>query len=104
MGFEIFTTKTFQEKILKQDTKFVSWSKRVFSQLAITPFVGKPLRVKWFREKKFENYRIYYIIFEEKKVVYVVNLSTKKNQQKIINSIWFLLDKYKKELELILTK
>jgi len=104
MVFKIFTTKTFQEKISKQNLKFVYWSKKAFSQLETNPFVGKPLGVKWFREKKFENYRIYYIIFEEKRVVYVVNLSTKKDQQKIINSIWFLLNHYKKEIELLLNK
>lgn len=68
------------------------------------PFAGKPLGAKWFREKKFKNKRIYFLIFEEKQSVYLVNISDKKDQQKIINSIWMLLDSYKKELLELLEK
>ncbi|MBU2100764.1 hypothetical protein KKG83_00525 [Candidatus Micrarchaeota archaeon] len=70
--------------------------------MAENPFVGKPLSVKWFREKKFKKYRIYYLIYENIQSVYVVNLSNKKEQQKIINSIMLLLDAYKKEIEKIM--
>lgn len=70
--------------------------------MAENPFVGKPLSVKWFRKKKFKKYRIYYIIYENIQSVYVVNLSNKKEQQKIINSIMLLLDAYKKEIEKIM--
>ena len=99
VAFSVFVTRTFQSKLLKQDKKFKVWVEKVFDQLAVNPFAGKPLGARWFREKKFENFRVYFLIFEDRKSVYVVNLSTKKGQQKIINSIWLLLDVYKKELE-----
>jgi len=104
VAFNIFVTQTFQSKLLKCDKKFGGWVEKVFDQLAINPFAGKPLGVKWFREKKFENFRVYFLVFEDKRSVYVVNLSTKKDQQRIINSIWLLLDTYKKELEDLLSK
>ncbi len=103
-AFSVFVTRAFQSKLLKQDKKFKAWVETVFNQLAVNPLVGKPLGAKWFREKKFENFRVYFLVFEEKKSVYVVNLSTKKDQQRIINSIWLLLDTYKKELEGLLEK
>ena len=102
--YKVFVTQTFQSKLLKEDRRFSGWVEKVYSQLAENPFSGKPLGVKWFREKKFENYRLYFLVFENKKSVYVVNFSTKKDQQKIINSIWLLLDTYKEELEELLKK
>ena len=102
--FKVFVTQTFHSKLSKQDKRFKAWVEKVFDQLAVNPFAGKPLGAKWFREKRFENFRVYFLVFEEKKSVYVVNLSSKKDQQRIINSIWLLLDTYKKELEDLLAK
>ncbi len=104
VAFSVFVTQTFQSKLLKQDKRFKLWVEKIFDQLAVNPFFGKPLGAKWFREKKFENFRVYFLVFEEKKSVYVVNLSSKKDQQRIINSIWLLLDTYKKELKDLLEK
>ena len=103
-NFKVFVTRTFEAKLSKQERKFKEWVEKIFDQLAESPFAGKPLGTKWFREKKFENYRIYFLVFEDKKSVYVVNLSDKKDQQKIINSIRLLLDAYKKELTGLLEK
>jgi mRNA-degrading endonuclease RelE of RelBE toxin-antitoxin system len=104
MAYKVFVTSTFESKLLKQDKKFKAWVENVFDQLSVNPFSGKPLGIKWLREKKFENNRLYFLVFENKKSVYVVNLSTKKDQQKVINSIWLLLDIYKKELEELLNR
>jgi len=103
-NFKVFVTRTFDVKLSKQERKFREWAEKIFGHLVENPFAGTPLGVKWFREKKFENYRIYFLVFEDKKSVYVVNLSDKKDQQKIINSIWLLLDTYKKELTELLEK
>ncbi len=97
--YAVFTTGVFEEKISKSEPVFQKWVKRIIDHLAKNPFVGKPLGAKWFREKKFGHRRIYYIIYEDMKAVYLVNLSDKKDQQAVINSIWLLLDEYKKEIE-----
>ena len=34
------------------------------------PFVGKPLGFKFFREKNFHNWRVYFIIYVDKSIIY----------------------------------
>lgn len=103
-NYRVFVTQKFDAKLANQEKAFCFWVEKVFGQLKENPFAGKPLGVKWFREKKFKGLRIYFLIFEDKKAVYLVNLGGKKDQQKIINSIRLLLDSYKKELENLLDK
>ncbi len=72
-------------------------------QLEINPYVGKPLGTKWFREKKLGKYRVYYLIYEDLKAVYIITISGKKDQQKAINTIRHFLDKYRGEIEDLVT-
>ena len=102
--FKVFVTRTFEEKLCKEEKDFRDWVEKVFDQLNKNPFAGKPLGTKWFREKKFKNKRVYFLVFEDKESVYLVDISGKKDQQKIINSILFLLDSYKKEIEELVPK
>lgn len=97
--WKVFFTSTFEEKLNKSEKSFRSWVEKVLDKLEENPFVGKPINVKWFREKKHGKTRIYYLIYENLKSVYLVNMSEKKDQQAIINSILLLLDVYKKEIE-----
>ena len=48
---------------------------------------GKPLRFDWFREKKFENKRLYFLVDQERKKVLLVSFASKKDQEKIIEFI-----------------
>lgn len=58
--------------------------------------VGKPLGGrKYFREKKFNGYRLYFLVFEELSAVLVVGISNKKTQQQVIDRILFNLPEYK---------
>lgn len=97
--WKVFFTATFEEKLKKCEKSFHEWVEKILDQLEENPFVGKPLDAKWFREKKFGKLLIYYLIYENLKAVYLVNLSEKKDQQAIINSIMILLGVYKKEIE-----
>ena len=60
--------------------------------------MGDPIRVPWFREKKKDKYSIYYLIYDDLKAVYMVGISDKKDQQRVINTIWLLLDNFKEEI------
>ena len=48
---------------------------------------GKPLGFEWFREKKYENKRLYFLVDEQNKKILLVAFATKKDQQKVINFI-----------------
>jgi len=66
------------------------------------PFSGKPLGYKFFREKKFGNKRILFLIYEEYKSVFLITITDKKAQQQEIDLIKTNLDIYKNELKEIL--
>ncbi len=100
--YKIFLTKTFEEKLEKQGKSFKDWFEKILDKLVENPFTGKPLRYEWFREKKFDKYRVYYLIYKEYVTVYFINISEKKDQQKVISSISLLLDFYKEEIEKLL--
>lgn len=76
---------------------FKEWVEKIQDQLVLNPYVGKPLGVDWLREKKCGKYRVYYLIYEEQIIVFMVNISEKKYQQKVINTIKLFLERYKEE-------
>ncbi len=98
-NYKIFHSKTFDEKLQEFDNEFHDWLDKIEDQLVDYPYVGDPLVTNWFREKKHDKFRVYYLIYENAKAVYMVGISEKKDQQKIINTIRLLLDFYRKEIE-----
>jgi len=102
--YKVFVSHKLKGKLEKTEKIFRNWFEKLCSQLAENPFVGKPLVVGWFREKKLGKQRIYFLVYKELESVYLVDLSEKKNQQKIINSVRLLLDIYKNDLLELLKK
>lgn len=49
--------------------------------------VGKPLRYSWFREKKFENKRLFYVMNEKTNKALLLAFGQKRQQQKVIDHI-----------------
>jgi len=86
--FNKLIPKNIREKVRSQILK-----------LKDNPFVGKPLGFKFFREKKFDKWRVYFLIYEEKVVVYFVGVSDKKLQQQKINQLKELFKPFKEEIE-----
>ena len=62
------------------------------------PYSGKPLGYKFFREKKFNGKRLIFLIYEDKKCIFLITITTKKTQQHEINMIKENFEKYKNEL------
>ena len=98
MGFAIFHSQTFDKALADFPHDFKLWVDKIEDQLIENPFVGDPVKVPWFREKKRDKYRVYYLIYDELKAVYLVGISAKKDQQRVINTIWLLLDYFKDEI------
>jgi len=97
--FKIYHSKRFDRELAKYDKSFQDRIDKIEDEIVINPHTGNPLNVKWLREKRYNKYRIYFIIYEDLQSVIMVGISEKKNQQKIINTIRLLFDFFKKELE-----
>ena len=99
MGYKIYTTEKFDKDFQKLDNSLRKRISKEIDQLETNPHVGKPLGYSFFREKKVLNYRIYYLIYEEFVIVFVVALSDKKDQQEKINAIRHLLSFYHQQIK-----
>lgn len=99
MAYEVYETDTFSQiyETLEKDEQ--EWINKIKLQLKENPEVGKPIKFSWFREKKFKNKRLYYLIYKDLNRVLIVSFGSKKEQQKIIDFILANLDRYKRIIE-----
>jgi len=102
--YAVYTTENFDKEINKLTQEEQMRVQKIFLQLKDNPYVGKQLQYKFLREKRLKEKRIYYLIYDDLKVVLIVATSGKKNQQETINHIINNFSEYKIYLERILTK
>jgi mRNA-degrading endonuclease RelE of RelBE toxin-antitoxin system len=100
--YGVFRSASFKEEIIKYDKSVQDRVDKIEDKLMYNPEYGNPLGTKWFRESRFENYRIYYLIYEDLSSIYIVAISNKKEQQKTINTIRIFLEYFRKEMENII--
>ena len=98
-AYKVYRSKTFEDKLKDMPKSFKEWVEKIEYQLVSNPYSGKPLGVDWLREKKYEKFRVYYLVYDDFISVFMVNISEKKDQQKVINTIKLFLSVYKEELE-----
>jgi len=104
MLYKIFHSQRFSRELSKFDSFFHEQVGKVEDQLAENPFVGDSLNVRWFREKRIRKYRIYYLIYEDLRSVFMVAISGKKDQQKVINTIRLITTLLREEIENLIRK
>ncbi len=97
--FKIYHSARFDKELSKLDNRFQERFDKIEEHLIDNPYYGTPLGYKWFRETRFENYRFYYLIYENLEVIFMVGISDKKDQQKVINTIKLLFEFFKEEIE-----
>ena len=102
--YKIYHSNRFDKELVKFDKSFQEWVDKLEDKLIFNPYSGDPLGVKWFREKKHGKYRIYFLIYDDLEAVFMVAISDKKDQQIVINTINFLLESFKKEIENLVNK
>ena len=102
--YKVYHSERFDKDLAGFNKDFQERTDRIEDQLVENPYSGKPLGVKWFREKRYDKYRIYYLVYDNLKAVFMVAISEKKNQQRVINTIKLLLDFFKEELERLIDK
>ncbi|MDP3027544.1 MAG: hypothetical protein Q8N63_07605 [Nanoarchaeota archaeon] len=99
MAYAVYTLPSLYQKIIVKLSRTEKEEiQRIALQLAENPFVGDQLQIKYLREKRLREKRIYYLVFEDLKAVLIVAISDKKTQQKTINSILLKINEYRKYL------
>ncbi len=94
MKYKVYRTKAFEKEMFKlpiqEQSEIVLFEKK----LSENPFVGKPLGLVFFREKKLKGKRVYYLVYDDFVVVLMVAISDKKSQQITIDAVKEKLDEY----------
>jgi len=104
MIYRIYHSLRFDKELSKLDKYFLDRLDKIENQLVENPYAGDPLNVKWFREKRIDKYRIYFLIYDDLGTIFMVAISEKKDQQKKINTMRLLFDLLKDELKDIMDK
>lgn len=95
--FRVFTTKEFDKKFENLDESEKKNVRKILNKLEKQGgSVGKPLKVSYFREKKFKGKRLYFLVYKEFAIILAIAISDKKAQQETINKILSRIDYYKK--------
>jgi|TARA_Y100000034_G_scaffold51026_1_gene62772 mRNA-degrading endonuclease RelE of RelBE toxin-antitoxin system len=97
--FKIYKTNEFEKDFEKLDKSIKDRIEKEVIKLEINPYSGKPLGYKFFREKKIGGYRFYYLVYDEYVIVFIIAISSKKDQQKTIDIIKSLIPYYKEEIK-----
>jgi len=84
---EVYETTTFTKIKEACEKKEQEWIEKMKDQLKDNLNVGKPLRYSWFREKKFENKRLFYVMNEKTNKALLLAFGQKRQQQRIIDHI-----------------
>lgn len=94
--FKILLTEEYEKDFSKLSQQEQERVTKILAQLREQGGdVGKPLSgLSFFREKKFDGKRLYYLIYKEFSTVLVVAISNKKAQQATINTILVDLVEY----------
>ncbi len=100
----MYHSARFDKELRKFDSIFKEEVDKIEEHLKENPYVGDPLNVKWFREKRIGKYRVYYLIYDDLNSVFMVGVSEKKDQQKVINTIRLLFEFFRVELEKLIRK
>ncbi len=95
--FKVLTTEEFDKDFSKLDNSVKVRFDKAIEQIKEKPFTGKPLGYDFFREKKIDKYRIYYLIYESCLVVFVIAMSEKKDQEATIEKVKKLIPFYREE-------
>ena len=87
MEYKIYKTEVFVKLFDSLELNEKKWIEKIITQLKNNSAAGKPLRFPWFREKKFEGKRLYFLVYDDLKKILLVSFGNKKDQQKIIDAI-----------------
>jgi mRNA-degrading endonuclease RelE of RelBE toxin-antitoxin system len=94
--FRLFTTEEFDQDYAKLDNSDKLRVDKILKQLKEKgDNIGKYLAgLSFFREKKFDGKRLYFLVYKSINTIFVIAISDKKAQQSTINQILQELSEY----------
>ena len=84
--YKIYETDSFKKQYDKADQTEKDWIDQTHRNIEEDPS-GKILHFSWFREKKYLNKRLYYLVEEEQKKILLLTYASKKEQKELIRFI-----------------
>ena len=100
--FRVFRSDWYEKKLTELSKQEEGRVKKFEQDLKQNPYQGRPLGYDFFREKKFNGKRMYFLVYESHQVVFIVTISGKKTQQQVIDVIKANLDVYKDQIDKLL--
>lgn len=101
-NYSVYTTESFDREMKKLNNDEQERIMKIFLQLKSDPHTGKQLKYKHLREKRMDEKRIYYLVYDNFQAVLIVALGGKKTQQETIDHIIQYFQEYRVYLERIL--
>ena len=102
MAYAVYTTNSFNKEIEDLSESDKQRIQKIFLQLKVNPYVGDQVQYRFFREKRMNEKRIYYLVYDDLSAVLIVAFGGKKAQQETIDKIIFRLPEFKIYLEELL--
>lgn len=93
--FKVIGTNTYLQELDKWPKLDKIVAEKFPKQLSINPYSGSPLGYKFLREKRIKERRVYYLVYDDLKLVLLVATSGKKDQQATIDHIKGNLDEFR---------
>ncbi|OYT41152.1 hypothetical protein B6U80_01995 [Candidatus Pacearchaeota archaeon ex4484_26] len=103
-GYKVYTTENFDRQLAKLTKEEQKRVHKIYLQLKANPYIGDQLRYKFLREKRLKEKRIYYLTYDDLKIVLLVAVSTKKTQKETIDRIIYYLNEYREYVKELLSE
>ena len=99
MAYAVYTLNVFDKEMSKLPEFDKEIIQKIFLQLKENPYVGDMIRYKFFREKRIKEKRIYYLVYDDLKIVLIVAIGGKKAQEETIDKIAGYFKEYREYAE-----
>ena len=99
MTYAVYALNVFDKEMNKLPEFERSIIQKIFLQLKENPYVGQQMRYRFFREKRIREKRIYYLVYDNLKIVLMVAIGGKKFQEETIDKIVIYFEEYRRYAE-----
>jgi|TARA_Y100000310_G_C20277349_1_gene620902 mRNA-degrading endonuclease RelE of RelBE toxin-antitoxin system len=97
--YAVIGTDTYLKEIKKWPKQYHVIADKIPKKLADNPNQGDQLRYPFLRESRIREKRVYYLIYDDLKLILLIATSGKKDQKSTIDHIADHLDEFRKVAE-----